>query len=205
MSILRALEGGSASLQDLQELTGIPRATAHRLLLSLEAHGMVRRDPIGRFCLGFELLALGRAAAESFPMAEIARPALAQLRDRTGESVQLFVREGDARRCVVSLQSPHGLRWIVPEGALLPLRAGSAGTALLGGAGARGWVESIEEREAGVASVSAAVRSRSGDTVAAISVSGPVERLSRSPGALFGAHLVATVEALEADLRAAHL
>ena len=81
-----------------------------------------RRDPDGRFCLGLGLVALGRAAADGFPLAELARPALAALRDETGESVQLFVREGDGRRCVVSLQSAHGLRWIVAEGALVAAR-----------------------------------------------------------------------------------
>ena len=73
------------------------------------------------------LVGLGQAAADGFPLAELARPALTALRDETGESVQLFVREDDGRRCVVSLQSSHGLRWIVPEGALLPLHVGSAG------------------------------------------------------------------------------
>ena len=59
-------------------------------------------------------------------------PVLEALRDRTGESVQLYVREGDARRCVVSLPSPHALRWTVAQGALLPLGVGSAGRVLLG-------------------------------------------------------------------------
>ena len=114
----------------MQAEAGLPRATAHRLLRALEHHGLVRRDQQGRFCLGLGLISLGRAAADAFPLAELARPALVRLRDRTGESVQLFVREGDGRRCVVSLQSAHGLRWIVPEGAVLPLRVGSAGRIL---------------------------------------------------------------------------
>ena len=86
---------------------------------------------------------------------------LRSLRDTTGESVQLFVREGDARRCVISLESPHGLRWIVPEGSLLPLDLGSSGRVLLGETTKQGWVESVGEREPGVASVSAPVRRRS--------------------------------------------
>ena len=53
------------------------------------------------------------------------------------------------------------------------------------------WVESVEEREKGVASVSSPVLDRSGSVVAALSVSGPVERLSRSPGKRFGKLLVA--------------
>ena len=121
VAVLRALERvGPAGLADLQSATGLPRATAHRLATALEQHGLVRRDRDGRFELGLALVGLGQAAADGFPLAELARPTLTALRDETGESVQLFVREHDGRRCVVSLQSSHGLRWIVPEGALLP-------------------------------------------------------------------------------------
>ena len=155
----------------------------------------MRRDASGRFELGLALVGLGRAAADRVPVAAAARPTMEALRDRTCESVQLYVREGDGRRCVVSLESTHGLRWIVPEGALLPLDRGSAGRLL---ADARvtsrrltDWVESVEEREKGVASVSSPVLDRSGSVVAALSVSGPVERLSRSPGKRFGKLLVA--------------
>lgn len=181
--ILRALADGPLDLAGLQAATGLPRATAHRLAVTLEGHHLVRRDAAGRFCLGFELIHLGQAAAASFPLAELAQPVLAHLRDATGESVQLFVREGDQRRCVVSLQSPHALRWIVPVGALLPLDVGSAGTVLRAGVAL---AQSVEERERGVASVSAAVRDGRGSVLAAVSVSGPVERLTRSPRRRFG-------------------
>ena len=113
----------------------------HRLAVALEAHGMLRRDDDGRFDLGPELSALGRLADQRFPLVELARTCSTQLRDETGESVQLFVREGTQRRCVVSLPSPHALRWIVPEGARLPLDLGSAGRVLSGELGPRGWVE----------------------------------------------------------------
>jgi DNA-binding IclR family transcriptional regulator len=142
----------------------------------------VRRDPQGRFCLGFELIRLGRAAEDQFPLADLARPILTSLRDATGESVQLYLPEGESRRCVVSLESTHGLRWIVPQGALLPMDRGSAGRVLQGDDDS----ESVEEREPGVASVSAAVRDRRGQIIAAVSLSGPVERLSRQPARRFG-------------------
>jgi DNA-binding IclR family transcriptional regulator len=180
--ILRALVREPLDLVALQEATDLPRATAHRLVVALEDHGLVRRDPQGRFCLGFELIRLGRAAEDEFPLADLARPALTVLRDATGESVQLYVPDGDGRRCVVSLESTHGLRWIVPQGALLPLDRGSAGRVLQGD----DLAESVEEREPGVASVSAAVRDRSGRVIAAVSLSGPVERLTRQPGERYG-------------------
>ena len=199
--LVAAKSNGSLSLIDIQLLTGQPRATAHRLAVALETHGLLRRCDDGRFMLGLGLIALGDAAAASFPLSIAARPVLERLRADTGESVQLYVREGQMRRCVVSLQSPHGLRWIVPEGAVLPLDRGSAGHALVGEVpvgeapvGSGGWVESIEERESGVAGVSAAVTDRAGAIVAAVSVSGPLERMSAHPGERFGIAVVAAAK-----------
>ena len=208
MGVLGALRQGPLALADLQLATGLPRATAHRLAVALEVHGMVRRDDDGRFALGFALLDLGRAAALAFPLAEVARPVLEALRAETAEGVQLYVREGDERRCVLSLAAPHALQWIVPEGVLLPLERGSAGRALSAGAGTAvestsnrpPWFASVEERAKGVASVSAPVRRPDGAVVAAVSVSGPVERLTRSPGARFGPAVVAAATRIAAAL-----
>lgn len=198
--VMRAVADSPLSLNGLQTATGLPRATAHRLAVALEEHGLLRRDDEGRFDLGPELAALGRVASERFPLAALSLPTLERLRDDTGESVQLFVREGAQRRCVVSLQSPHALRWIVPEGVLFPLDAGSAGRVLSGEAGVEGWVQSVEEREPGVASVSAPVHDADGRVVAAVSISGPVERLTRAPGDRFGEHVVAAATAVSAAL-----
>jgi len=194
VAVLRAVAAGPRSLADLQQATDLPRATAHRLAVALERHGLLRRDGDGRFDLGPELAAMGRTAAERYPLAALARPALEQLRDASGESVQLFVREGAQRRCVLSLQSPHALRWIVPEGVLFPLDAGSAGKALTGDTAGAGWAASVEEREAGVASVSAPVKASDGSIVAAVSISGPVDRMTRQPGKRFGALVVGAAD-----------
>ena len=199
--VLRAVEAsGPQSLLELQATTGLPRATLHRLAVALEAHGLMRRESGGRFCLGLGLAALGSAATDSFPVAGIARPHLAELGQQIGESVQLYVREGDRRRCAVSFPSTHGLRWMVSEGALLPLHLGSAGRVLAGELGRRGWVETVEEREPGVASVSAPVSLPVTGVLAAVSVGGPVERLSRQPGRRFGAAVVATAAAVTAAI-----
>lgn len=200
MLIIRAVTDSPSSLNDLQVATGLPRATAHRLASALVDHGMLRRDGDGKFVLGHGLIALGQAAAERFPLGAMARPVLEDLRDETGESVQLFVREGSGdsarRRCVLSLESTHGLRWIVPEGALFTLEVGSAGRVLSGASSRAGWIQSVGEREAGVASVSAPVTSTDGNVVAALSVSGPIERLTRQPGSKFGDALVAAAKRL---------
>jgi DNA-binding IclR family transcriptional regulator len=64
----------------------------------------------------------------------------------------------------------------------------------------RGWAQSVGEREPGVASVSAPVRDGSGAVVAAVSVSGPIDRMGRRPGARWAADLLAAADALQARL-----
>lgn len=202
VSIIDALEAGPLTLADLAAATGLPRATAHRLAVALEAHALVGRDAGGRFVLGARLRALGLAAADGRrSLAEAAAAPLAALRSATGESAQLYVRHGDLRVCVVSLESPHSLRTIVPVGAALPMDLGSAGRVLAGDVDAlrRGWAESVEERERGVASVSAPVVV-DGAVVAAVSVSGPVERTTRAPGRRYGAAVLDAARAVEAAL-----
>jgi DNA-binding IclR family transcriptional regulator len=170
--------------------------------VALERHRLVDRDGDGRFVLGPRLLQLARAAGVGQrTLADVARPALTRLRDATGESTQLYMADGDVRICVVSLESPHSLRTIVPVGATLPMDVGSAAHALrptpeiLG----RGWVHSVEEREKGVASVSAPVV-LDGKVVAAVSVSGPVERTTRQPGRKYADAVVDAARAVERSL-----
>ena len=195
--VMNALVARPLSLAEAVDATSLPRATCHRLLAALETHGAVRRNAEGLYCLGPTLAALGNGAITQFPFLDRARDVATQLRDRTGESVQVFIAEADGRRCVVSLESPNGLRWIVPEGSLFPLARGSAGKVLTGAKVSQaGWIESVEERVKGVASVSAPIVDAEGNVIAALSVSGPLERMSDSPGAKFGAVVVRGARAL---------
>lgn len=198
--VLDAVAARPASLAELVASTGLSRPTAHRLACALEDHGLLRRDADGRFALGLRLAALGQVASDGFDLAEAARPALEQLVGATGESAQLYVREGDQRVCVLTLESPHGLRTIVDLGARLPLERGSGGRVLLGRTGARGWIASVGERVDGVASVSAPVTDGHGRLVAAVSVSGPVARTTRTPGRRYGPAVVAAARRVEAAL-----
>lgn len=198
MAVLAAVERRPASLAELVARTGLSRATAHRLAVALEVHGLVRRDDEGRFCLGLRLIRLGHAATESVAVWAAALPALAWLLAETEESVQLFVRDGAERVCVESLESDRELRTIVPVGARLPLTAGSAARVLLGEVDPDGWTASVAEREEGVASVSAPVHGRRGAILAAVSVSGPVNRLGEDPGPRFGPLVVEAARRIEA-------
>jgi DNA-binding IclR family transcriptional regulator len=220
--VMGALEAGPATLAGLVQATGLARPTAHRLAVALEHHRLVTRDMQGRFVLGPRLAELAAAAGEDRLLAA-AGPVLAQLRDVTGESAQLYRRQGDSRVCVAAAERLTGLRDTVPVGSALPMTAGSAAQVLLaweeperlhrGLQGAkfqattlsavrrRGWAQSVAEREQGVASVSAPVRGPNNRVVAAVSVSGPLERLTRQPGRLHAVNVMAAAERLSEALR----
>ena len=186
-------EEGPMSLAGVVESSGIPRPTAHRLLAALEVHHLVTRDN-GRYKLGLRLRGWGEVAAVGMDLVEVARPVLEDLRDASGESVQLYVREGDRRVCVAAVErAGGGLRDMVPVGSVLPLEQGSGGRVLLawsedGDAAGfeevrkQGWAESVAEREEGVASVSAPVFGPGWELRGAVCVSGPVSRLGEKPG-----------------------
>ena len=212
VAVLAALaERGPLNLAGLVEATGLPRPTAHRLAAALEVHRLVGRDAAGRYRLGLRLLGWAGAARAEVGLVEAARPVLAALADETGESAQLFVRDGDRRVCVAAAERSSGLRDTVPVGAVLPLDRGSGGKVLLafegaGGAGRegeleavqrRGWAASVAEREEGVASVSAPVLDADGRVRAAVSVSGPIQRIGRQPGRHLAGPVMAAAREIE--------
>jgi DNA-binding IclR family transcriptional regulator len=162
------------------------------------------------------------AAGAPDPLVAASAEVLPRLRDRTGESVQVYRPDGLARICIAVAELTSGLRDTVPLGSRLPMNAGSGAKVLTAWADPstqravladaafsertlaevrrRGWAQSVAEREAGVASVSAPVRDPKGSVIAAVSVSGPVERIGRRPGARWAGDLVEAAGALTARL-----
>ncbi|EHR59962.1 IclR family transcriptional regulator [Saccharomonospora cyanea] len=220
VSVLHAVAEQPCGLAELCARTGLPRATAHRLAVGLEVHRMLRRGPDGRWRPGPALAELAGGTVD--PLLDAAGVVLPKLRDLTGESVQLYRRDGIVRVCVAVAEPPSGLRDTVPIGARLPMTAGSGAKVLAAWADAhtrqavladavfgertllevrrRGWAQSVAEREPGVASVSAPVRDSTGNVVAAVSVSGPVDRIGRRPGAKWAGDLLQAAQALQERL-----
>lgn len=216
VGVLHSVAESPCGLAELCTRTGLPRATAHRLAAGLEVHRLLARDNEGRWRLGPALTEL--AGQVNDPLLSAADAVLPRLREITGESVQLYRREGMARVCVMALEPPSGLRDTVPVGSRLPMTAGSGAKVLLAYSDPatqqavlptakftdrvlaevrrRGWAQSAAEREPGVASVSAPVRDNRGAVIAAVSVSGPIDRMGRRPGVRWASDLLAAAEAL---------
>ncbi len=183
VAILNCLEASPSSLAQLVEQTHYARPTVHRLALALEYHRIISRDNSGRFILGPRLSELSTVAGED-KLLSVAMPVLKALCEHTHESTQLYTRQGDQRICVAAVERQIGLRNSIPIGAILPMKVGSASqvllaweepekmlralqdtdfnTTTLSNVRKQGWAQSVGEREAGVASVSAPIRGTSG-------------------------------------------
>jgi DNA-binding IclR family transcriptional regulator len=230
VSLLDLLATGPKSLRAIADASGLPRPTAHRLLVALEAHRLVARDAAGAFRLGPRLTELAAVAGPELDLASLAGPVLDRLHRETGESVQLYVRSGDHRLCIAARDAGTGLRDSVPVGALLPLEAGSGGKVLLAWSGdpadrrpaadaelpaadaelraADAELAAIRGRgwAASVAEREAGVASvsapvlRDGVLLAALCVSGPVSRLGQSPGHKLSTAVAAAAAGLSRQL-----
>ncbi|PKQ18579.1 MAG: IclR family transcriptional regulator [Actinobacteria bacterium HGW-Actinobacteria-8] len=221
-AILGALEHGPTTLAQLVETTHLARPTVHRIALALEHHHLVGRNASGAFILGARFSQLAATVGED-RLVSAAQPVLTVLRDRTGESSQLYRLHGDQRICIAAADRPVGLRDSIPVGTAMTMRAGSAAQVLLAWAepqqmhsgleGSRftatdlalvreqGYAESAGEREPGVSSVSAPVWGTAGTVIAAVSISGPIERLTPHPAAAHSQSVVDAAQQLTEVLR----
>jgi len=133
LGVIRALGAGGRdgmSLARVAEATGLPRPTARRALLTLEALGYVRQD--GRaFRLTPRVVELGCAYVDSLGVWDVVRPHLADLVARTGESSSLAQLDGGEIVYVGRVSVPKIVSIAVAVGTRIPAVATSMGRVLL--------------------------------------------------------------------------
>lgn len=221
VQILLTVAEQPVNLAELCEATELPRATAHRLASALETHHLLTRDAEGKWTIGPVLSSLSSGTATR--LIHAAEPIMAELVERTGESVQLYQLAGETRVCIAAQEPSIGLQNTVPVGTRLPLNAGSAAKVFLAHSSpklkdtvlktgskfteqdlddirAQGWAESISEREVGLASISAPVFNHDGLFTAVLSISGPTERLRPTPAGLWAKEITRAAAELSATL-----
>lgn len=188
LMILDCFETGHESLplKALAEKTGLYKSTILRLAASLEKFGYLRRRRDGHFQLGPTLWRLGVQYRNRFDAAAHIRPVLKYLSEATGESASLYVRDGDARICLIRHNSSQAIRHHLDEGTRLPLNQGAAGH-LIGAytderhpnadqIKAQGFSVSLGERDPDTASVAVPLLGASGSFFGALTISGLITR-----------------------------
>ena len=86
---------GPVSLTRLAGEAGLHTASAHRILGALMAHGLIEKTGAGEYDLGVRWLEVGNRLRARLNIRQVAMPAMQQLAEATGETVNLIVRRGD--------------------------------------------------------------------------------------------------------------
>lgn len=120
------------TVPELKRTLGWSRPTLYRILAAATAHGYLRFDPIAQgYTLGYRLLDLAQNVWAAPDLAAVASAELRRLRDMTGETAYLAVRQDEAVLGIGKFESPHAIRSAAQLGVRKPLHCTSQGKAIL--------------------------------------------------------------------------
>jgi IclR family acetate operon transcriptional repressor len=125
---------------------GMPPSTAYRVLVSLEAHGLVESDASGRYRLGMDFFRLAWRATARLPIHHAALPPMRELVSESNETALLGLLDATRMEMmyVVQVESRQSLRYVVDLYEWLPLHAGSGGLGILAFLDEPAWHRVIE-------------------------------------------------------------
>jgi DNA-binding IclR family transcriptional regulator len=208
LALLKSFDDTHAELgvAEIARTLGVHKSTASRLAAALERTGFLARAG-QRYRLGVEIIRLGSLALRSFDLVATMQPAMEKLSQRTGETVNLAVPDGEDVLNVAEVPSTYILScsggWIgrrtrphaVANGKVLlaygalprprvlqryTARTITTADALAGELAAvrrDGYAKAVAELEDGLVAVAAPVFGPAGRCVAALSISGPEFRM----------------------------
>ena len=119
------------SLSDLARRSGVPLATAHRLVAELAEWGALNRTEEGKYVVGRRLWDIGLLAPVARELREVAIPFLHDLYGATLETVHLAVREDDHVLYLETLSGTRSVPVVSTVGSRLPMHATGVGKVLL--------------------------------------------------------------------------
>ena len=194
-----------ATTTSISTRVGLSLSTTARLVRELEQEGLIERTyENGPYTLGRRFLALARSAIQPASLINAALPVMEELRDLTHETVSLHVRQRALRVCIAQVESRRQVRRVVPVGFEVGINVGATGEVLLAGFPAPDlasyvdslglatpdraalevrleqirrdkWALTVDQVEDGLSGIAAAVIA-GGQTIAALSISGPSAR-----------------------------
>jgi len=133
MNVLQLISehGEAPGVTELLNLSGLTRPTLYRILSSLEAEGVVLKTSDKRYRLGARLIGLAHSALAQIDVRGVAHTALTALRDETGETVHLAVRNLDELVYVDKIESREVVRMASTIGTRVPFHSSAVGKAYL--------------------------------------------------------------------------
>lgn len=127
--------GKQLTLSELSRLSGIPVSTCHGVVRALERRGFLYFATPREAYPTRKLYELAAAIDARDPVVAQLAPALAALRDETGETTLLGTRQGDAVLYLLVVESPQAIRYTAHAGDRKPLHSSAIGKVMLGAMG----------------------------------------------------------------------
>ena len=133
LNVLETLaENPGLGVTALATKMGLTKSITFRLLQTLEETGYVQRDQERAiYALGYRVALLGERVGRDGALLHVAPPILDELRDETGENVNLVIREGGHALALATREGLHAIRIFAQSGRKGPLHAGGASMLLL--------------------------------------------------------------------------
>lgn len=132
MDILNLFRGyPKLSLDEIVQLSGMPKTSVHRMAGSLEDMGFLKKDIDSRYSLGLLFLEFGQLVKERMDIRKIALPTMNYLRDEANEAVNLVIKEGNEAVYIEKLDTMQPVRVFTKIGRKAPLYGGACPRALL--------------------------------------------------------------------------
>ncbi|WP_300550947.1 HTH-type transcriptional regulator BhcR [Roseovarius sp.] len=121
-----------ATLTDLSLALGIPTATTHRILTTLQKRDFVRFDDERQdWSIGIEAYRTGVAFLKRSNLSDVGRPVMRRLMEQTGETANLAVRDGAEVVFIGQVETQNPIRAFFPPGSRTPMHASGTGKAIL--------------------------------------------------------------------------
>lgn len=124
------VEDPTPTLAQLTRDTGLPSSTCQRLVHNLVREGFLDRDG-ERYRIGMALVRWAAPGTVGLDLVRLARPFVARLRDETGETACLYVRDGGHRTVVAVAETRHVVMRLFKVGMVMPMHAGAPGKVFL--------------------------------------------------------------------------
>ncbi len=212
MEAVSAADG--MTLTSIAHQAGMATSTVHRILTSLEGHGMVSMDPERKlWFIGVTAFQIGNGFLRNRKVVDLGRPIMRDLVGETGESVNLGVEDDGNIVYLAQIECHNPIRAFHRPGTRTPIHSSAMGKAILATwsdgairkllekvgmpgftrktltndrrffedlaiARERQWALDDEEATIGMRCVAAPIFNEFREVVAAVSISGPITRLT---------------------------
>ncbi|MBN9129158.1 MAG: IclR family transcriptional regulator [Paenarthrobacter ureafaciens] len=118
------------TLQQIIRRTGLPSSTCQRLVQNMVREGFLDREG-DRYRIGIGMVRWAAPGTLGLDLVKLVKPVLQQLRDETGETACLYVRDGAFRTVVAVAETRHVVIRPFMVGMVMPLHAGAPGKIFL--------------------------------------------------------------------------